>query len=114
MATVTYNWPAVLAGGATAPTALQALGVNTVIAQVVFDATDTTAVVTHNFNFSAADLAAGFPQIDTVITVLGTVAPLLSVQPNTSANTITLTKTNLANSGCTILVYITRPHTITR
>lgn len=56
--TVAYTAPV---SGATAPTALQAKNKNFCNAVVTGDAAAVTFTITHNWNLSAADLAAGFP-----------------------------------------------------
>jgi len=77
---------------------------------VHFGDTDTTAVVTHNFNLSAAELADGFPIPDWHITAPGTVVPLISIV-NTDSNNITITKASVTGTNCTIEVAILRPDT---
>jgi hypothetical protein len=112
--TVTYTYPV---AGTTAPTALQALNVNTVIATVIATAdADTTATITHNFGLSATQLASGFPFINPVPT-LSQALTALSAWSVTSitANTVVLTKlasTGSGNASPQLTVSIQRPMSI--
>jgi hypothetical protein len=108
--TVTYAYPV---AGATAPTAAQALLVNSVTAQVNMADADTTATVTHNFGLAAADPANLFPLVDINVSSPGTVVPILSVVL-TNTNAVVINKVSAAGSGGTYNVLIQKPHSITR
>jgi fructose-1,6-bisphosphatase/inositol monophosphatase family enzyme len=114
--TVTYTWPV---SGITAPTLAQMQNFNAVVAEIAATADgDTTAVVTHNFNLSAADLAALFPFVKMV--QAGATAILSGWYLNLAAATadsLTFTKATTGGSGAAgtqLVVQLTRPHTIER
>jgi hypothetical protein len=114
--TVTYTHPV---AGITAPTALQSSNAQSVIADVIATADgDTTAVVTHNFGLTAAELASGFPNV-IMTPVLSQALAALSSWTNTAnaANTSTFTKLATAGSGNAanqLHVTVQRPHSIIR
>jgi len=110
-ATVTYNYPTA-AGSTVAPTTLQAV-VSRVNAQVVLADADTTAVVTHNFLLSTAELNAGQPDVIIVPLGAGTNPSTMTVALTNSV-AITFTKGTAAGSAQTIAVTILRPHSIMR
>ncbi len=96
--TVTYTYPV---AGTTAPTALQASNANAVVADVVATAdADTTAVVTHNFGLTAAQLANGFPLVNEVPTLSQALTAMSGwVNSANAANTSTFTKLASVGSG---------------
>lgn len=104
-ATVTYQYPV---QGATAPTKAQMLLLSLVIAQVHFGDTDTTAVITHNFQNTTQENATFFmPEPNIQISAPGTVVPLFS-WAWTDSNTITITKASATGTNCTVEVYLHR------
>lgn len=112
--TVTYKN---VGSGTTPPTAIQATRVNSVVATIAASAdADAAAVITHNLNLSAADIAAGWPTV---------LFEPLSVQFQTSnwsvashdPNYLGLVKNNAAGGGAAaaqLKVTVARPHTIVR
>ena len=101
-------------GGATAPTASQASGINLVSALLNFTDTDTTFTLTHDMGITTAQLAALLPLVTwsvvSSVQAVGTaVTPVFSITK--AANTITLTKLQATGSGCTIQIDIRRPGT---
>ena len=100
-------------GGTTAPTTSQAQVVNSIIAQVFMADTDTTATITHNFQLTAAQLAALYPWICWYVAQFTSsnvqVQPLLSFALGT--NTVTITKASATSSGGTYNVIVQRPWT---
>ena len=94
---VTVTYP--LTGGITAPIAAVMFGHSRLKAQVAASAdADTAIVITHNWNLSAAELAALQPDI--VLTPL-TAAGVLSAPTITTraANSVTITKSTATGSG---------------
>ena len=113
-ATINYKYPV---AGTTAPTILQALGVNTQVIEVVLADADTTAAITHNWQMSAADLAFYFPVVSAYLELSGTGGPILAtvIATLTDSVTVTLTKAGTATgSGQTLVVTLQRPHSIVR
>jgi len=110
--TVTYTYPV---AGTTPPVAAQAANENAIVGTVTatLDA-DTTAVITHNWGLSAAQLAAGQP----FVRLVGTGATEILSGWYVSAvatNTVTLTKATTAGSGAAgaqLTFTIDRPHSI--
>lgn len=103
--TVTYAYPV---SGTTAPTAAQSANCNMVTATVFAADADTTAVISHNFSLSAAQLASLWPVVTIATAGGGTPSPLYSMAR--AANSITLTKqSTAAGSGGTVEVTIQRP-----
>jgi len=112
--TVTYRN---VGSGTTPPTAIAARRVNSVVATIAASAdADAAAIVTHNMNLSAADLAAGWPTV---------LFEPLSTQFQTSRwfavshdpNYVGLVKGNAAGGGAAgeqLKVTVARPHTIVR
>ncbi len=104
-ATVTYQYPV---QGATPPTKAQMLLLSLVIAQIHFGDTDTTAVITHNFQNTTQENATFFmPEPNIEILNPGTVVPLFSFA-ETDTNDLTITKASATGSNCTIIVYLHR------
>jgi hypothetical protein len=116
--TVTYQYPV---AGTVPPTAAQVApttqgGANEVVASVYFDAdTAETAVITHNFNLATTgatpNTGQGFPRMSFYFSGIGTAVP--QIYGTVGTNIATLIKPNLANSSCTVQVYIDRPHSLT-
>lgn len=104
--TVAYTFPV---AGASAPTAAQSKKKNHVIAVVTGDNSATTFDVTHNWNISSADLAAGFPKfnIEPILASGITAAPFVTAA-NKTANTVTFTCTAFAGAG--VRVVLERPY----
>jgi len=114
--TVTYLHPV---AGVTAPTALQSLNTQSVVADVVATAdADTTATITHNFGLSAAELNSGSPVIDFIPLISQALTALSGWAVTAIAtNSITLTKltsTGSGNASAQLRVTIMRPHSITK
>lgn len=112
---VVYEHP--VAGG-TAPTALEAA--DKVVAEIIStaDADTGPAVITHNMGVSAADLAAGFPEvlIEQLLPAGWLNLPHV-LAANKLTNSVGVTLTNVGSSGnanAQIRVTITRPHTVGR
>ena len=106
-ATIIQTYPL----AATFPTAAQAFYNNTQISRVVMADGDTTAVLTHNWMLSAAQLAAFLPLIQYYIQALdsaGVTYPILSFAL-TDSNTVTITKAAVTGSGGTYVVSMQRP-----
>jgi len=103
---VTYKFPV---SGLTAPTDRQVYGLGIVTAQVFMADTDLSAVITHNFGLTAAELADLFP-IPIVNATAGATA-FDGFTYSATANTLTLTKPSAVGSGGTFNVAILRPHT---
>lgn len=104
--TAAYTFPV---SGATPPTAAQSKKKNHVIAVITGDNSATTFDVTHNWNISAADLAAGFPKfnIEPILASGITAAPWVAVAGKT-ANTVTFTCTAFTGAG--VRVVLERPY----
>ena len=99
-------------GGTTAPSAIQSGQVNRINALVGFTDTDTTITLTHNWNLSAAALAANEPDILVRDYALGTSTTTPSgLTWATLTNTVVGTKTNVAGSGRTLCVTLRLPAT---
>lgn len=109
-ATITYKYPV---SGTVAPTVAQALAANMVVAEVVMADADTTAAITHNFQSSAADLAAFFPSVSIYASGSGTAASTV-IATLTSSTVVTLTKSTAAGSAATFVVQLARPNTLVR
>lgn len=108
MSTVTYAYPV---SGNTAPTAVQAFNSNMLTANVVMVDADTTAVLTHNWNLSTAQLANLWPTIQYYAGVAGTVVPILSFALTNSVS-VTMTKVSASGSNGTYVVILMRPHSL--
>lgn len=114
--TVTYEFPV---AGTVAPTAAQSFRRNTVIANIIKTAdADASAVITHNFNLSAAELAAGGPEV--VLTPINalffTTIPFVDIAA-ADANTVTITLGTAVGSGnaaAQILAFVKRPASVTQ
>lgn len=105
--TTTYLWPQT-----SAPTLAQALAVNTVVATVVASAAaDTSAIITHAFNLSNAEITQGWPRTTLVPQGDDTTANWFEASQN--PNFTVLQKPTLG-TGPTTKVFIDRPHTVTR
>ncbi len=102
--TVTYSISPNIVG-TTPPTQIQASAQRRLGVQVAFGAdTDTTALVTHNWSFTTTQLANLQPLIAFYTEVSGTAAGLFSIQHNTSANAVTVSKgSTVAGSGAATL-----------
>jgi hypothetical protein len=108
--TYNYLYPVV---GTTPPTLAQAANANTVVVTVSASAAgDTSAAVTHNFNFSNADISAGFPML-IFADQDGSEITSSWFELSEQANYTVLGKGSLAVGG-SIKVFITRPHSIFR
>lgn len=107
MSTVLYTNPT-----ATTPTAAGMLSLPRVVAQVVFNDADTTALITHAMNIPLASTPtqhgqnSGNPWVTIQALAASTIAAIISFARGT--NTITLTKGSILGSNCTIEVQIER------
>jgi hypothetical protein len=118
LVTVNYKFPLIGTVGPTVATAAAAgfhNGYNTVRGTVTatLDA-DTTAVLTHNFALTTAQLAAGQPELQSAW-LLPAAALSLWTFAYTDGNTITATKATTAssgNAGAQLWFSIRRPHSI--
>ncbi len=113
-----FLYPVAVQGAAVAPTAAQMQGINEVIAQVVAtaDADVGPFTITHNMGLSAAELAAGLPEV--VLQPILAPGALKAWSITTKAtNTIQITGNNVVGSGVagnSLQVTIRRNHTIIR
>lgn len=96
--------------GTTPPTAIQASKVSALTALVSAADADTTFTITHNWNLTAAQLAALQPWISWVYDTGGTGNTILAF--SCATNSITVTKGNGAGSGGTYRVTVLRPNTL--
>jgi hypothetical protein len=99
-------------GGTTAPTITQSQTVQAVVVTINMADADTTAVITHNMQNSAAQLAALQPYIQWYLSAMvagATAAPLLTFAL-TSGNVVTVTKAAASSSGGTFIVIVRRPY----
>lgn len=99
-------------GGTSGPTQAQAYTQQAMAVQVSFADADTVASITHNFNVSAAQLAALQPYIQWYCQALttpatGTYAVLTFAL--TSANVITVNKTSNVGTGGTYVIVVRKP-----
>jgi hypothetical protein len=105
--TVTYLYPTTVA-----PTLAQMQNFNMVIATVASTSTaDTSAVITHDFALTAAEISQGFPEVEWIAQDQSEITSSwfeLSENPNFTI----LGKGTTA--GGTIKVFLKRPHTIVR
>ena len=114
---ITYINPAGLTGP-TPPTAAQMASANNLVAAVSATADgDTTAVITHNWGLSAAQLANYHPFVIISKLTANLAAANLSAWAAawTDGNTITLTKATTGSSGAAgnqIVVILLKPHSI--
>lgn len=90
-ATVTYESPI---AGATAPTATQAYGHNEVVASVTAVLYDVAATITHNMGLTAAEVAAGFPEVQIEPKILPASQPFVATY---GANSVVLTLNGTAD-----------------
>lgn len=112
--TITYKN---IGSGSTPPTQIEAQHVNSVVATITATAdADAAAVITHDLNLSAADIASGWPSV--LFEKISAMAQtsdwfIASYDPNY----IGLVKRNAAGGGNAnpqLKVTISRPHTIVR
>jgi hypothetical protein len=107
--TINYLWPFT-----TAPTIGQLTNTpyRTVIATVQASlAADTSAVITHDFNMTAADITQGFPKVDLVYQGDETTSPWYEASENPN---YTVLQKNTLGAGALTKVIINRPHSIER
>lgn len=106
----TYAHPV---AGTVPPTILQAMGANTLTCTVAMADADTSALITHNWQISAADLLLLFPLIGIYQTGAGTGAVTLTAALSNSV-LVTLTKGTGVGQNGTFVVILTRPFSATR
>ena len=110
--TITYRYPASVAGGAVAPTAAQAVG-NEVTADIVFNVGDTGTNLVHNMAISASG-NDGTPRISVQTLAAGTALNTVVIA-TVDANTISVTPVlTAANTSQTVRINIQRPFSMTR
>jgi len=112
-ATVTYAFPV---AGTTPPTAAQAFNCNSLTANVTFLDADTTALITHNWGLTTAQLNNLWPWADFYPSALGTatVAIYMSLAlTNSVAVTLNKATTGAGTGvGATWVVILERPHSM--
>lgn len=108
MATVTYAYPV---AGSVAPTAAQAFNSNMLTATIVANDADTTAVVTHNWGLSTAQLNNLWPTLQWYTSVASTVLPIISWALTNSVS-VTMTKVSASGSNGTYVVILMRPQSM--
>lgn len=101
--TITYETPV---AGTTAPTATQSRTHQTVSAVITGDGATATFTVTHNWNLSAADLAAGYPNVGLEY-LLAAGYTAASVITSKSANAVAFSCTAFTGAG--LRVRLSRP-----
>lgn len=84
-----------------------------IVASVALADADTTAVITHNWQSSTADLSALFPTVNLTPTFCGTAAGTV-IYALTNSLIVTLTKGTAVGSASTVTVVLMRPHTLIR
>lgn len=111
-ATIAYIYPV---AGAVAPTALQSLGCNSVVASAAYAAGDADATdIVHNLNLSPADGTLGIPEVSVIATAQGSALTVPKIAFK-DKDTITVTKAiSGANTDVTWRFTIRRPHTLTK
>ena len=110
-ATVTYEYPAVVAGTTVAPTTAQAAITTLITAEVQMGASDTVATLTHNWGLSTTQNSQLMPLVSFYPTNLDTAIPFITVSA-LGTNTITISKTNSAGTDGTWTFVLQKPHTI--
>lgn len=103
MATLNYLWPS--NGGATPPTKEVMAEHSEVVVDVSVALYDTSVVITHNMQLTAAERATGFPEISLSPTSAVGETPFTSAK---DANTVTITVAGTA--GGTFRASIRRPN----
>lgn len=107
MSTVTYAYPV---SGTVAPTIAQALGCNSLTCQVQCSDADTTAVITHNWQLTTAQLNSLFPFIGWYENAGGAGTALAQLSfALTNSVSVTVTKASATGSGGTYTVILQRP-----
>jgi len=109
MAIITYFYPVSSVG--TPPSKAAVFGHNKVIASIVPELYDSAIVVTHNMQIPAADLAAGFPEVEILpLSLLGSFELAPSFISSRTENTVVFTVSDPASSvDKQFLATITRP-----
>ncbi len=115
---LTYNTPSTIGGptlgGTFPPTAIQAQYLNYLTVQISAADSDVSIALVHNWGLSAAQIAAGQPEVHIQPITAGTAAPAFTgFYVGSAANTFTLFKASAAGSGATYLATILRPNTAT-
>ncbi len=77
-------------------------------AQVITNDADTTAVITHNWQLTTAQLNNLWPTIQWYLAVAGTANPILSFAL-TNSIAVTMTKNSSVGTGGTYTVILMRP-----
>lgn len=105
--TLTYFYPV---AGTVVPTILQALGVNMITAKLNWSDSETTALFTHNFQLSTAQLANLWPIIDINIDAASTttVMPILGIAL-TNSSVVTISKPTTVGTQGTLILVLLRP-----
>ena len=106
-----------LAGGNVAPTQVQmgdpkAAKFNTVIATISASAaSDTSALITHNFQLTASEISQGFPRVVLIPLADETSSPWFEASQNPN---FSIFQKNTLNAGAAYRVMISRPLTSDR
>jgi hypothetical protein len=98
--------------GAVPPTPAQGAPVNEVYAELTGDGAATSLLFVHNLGVSAADLAAGYPEVflEPLLAAFYTEHPVVTLK---TANNVTITVLGTAATQF-VGVRVKRPNTITR
>jgi hypothetical protein len=113
--TTTYNFfqAGILQTGTTAPTLAQAQNEGMLNVQLNWADADTTATLTHNWNYSAAEQTALLPIVDIFPTQTNTQTTVVAVTAQ-GTNSITVGKGANAGSGGTYVIQMLRPNSLIR
>jgi len=106
MSTVTYAYPV---AGTVPPTAAQAFYANMLTAQINTSDADTTAVITHNWGLTTAQLNNLWPTIQLYLNTNGGTALPIITWALTNSVSVTMTKVSASGSGGTYTVVMLRP-----
>jgi hypothetical protein len=113
--TSTYNFfqAGILQSGTTPPTLAQAQNEGMLNVQLNWADADTTATLTHNWNFSAAEQTALLPIVDIFPTQSNTQTTVVAVTAQ-GTNSVTVGKGANAGSGGTYVIQMLRPNSLIR
>lgn len=112
---VTYKFQTqgttVLTSSTIAPTAIQALGFNSLVAEVGLADADTTATITHNWGLSSNAASLFQPWVTVYASTSGTIYPQLAFSV-ANTNAVVVSKTTGVGSAGTYIVTLQRPNSI--
>lgn len=110
--TITYLYPFTVAPTQQQMGPPQAASFNLVVATVIAAAAaDTSAVITHNFQLTAAEITQGFPRLTFVPQVDDTTSPWFEASENPN---YTVLQKNTLGTGPLTKVFVDRVHKIIR